>query len=260
MLYIYGTVFNNQGTLINSIESLSKINIEKQFLIVDNFSTDGTYELLGKIKEKYNIVIKRIKCSRGSGRQIAMEIGYDKATNEDLFMTFDLDTTYTSRFVTLIEYGVKILNHNEIFLNQLCFKQTNFKVKWKDLNNGEDWERMANFLYSGYRITNVREKYYDLGNNYAGRKREKRYATGINYYRRIIKNQIDLFRGWNISSYKNLKQFMEYADAKSSHFIPLLLILIYIKLFNHVYKYSDEINILYVKHKMEFINAPYTDQ
>ena len=260
MLYIYGTVFNNQGTLINSIESLSKINIEKQFLIVDNFSTDGTYELLEKIKGKYNIAIKRMKCSRGLGRQKAMEMVYDKATNKDLFMRFDLDTTYTSRFVTLIEYGVKILNHNEIFLNHLCFKQVNFAVKWKDLNNGEDWERMANFLYSGYRVVNVRDNYYELANNYIGDTREKRYANSITYYKKIIKNQIDLFRGWNISSYKNLKQFMEAAEVKKSHFIPQILFLIYIKVFNHVYKYSDEINILYVKHKMEFIEIPFTEQ
>ncbi len=256
MLYIYGTVYNNRKTLINSIESLSRINIEKQFLIVDNFSNDGTYEALDKLKGKYNISVKRMKCSRGLGRQKAMEMAYNQATDKDLFMTFDLDTIYTSKFVKSIEYGVKILNNNEIFLNQLCYKSPNFNIKWMDINNGEDWERMANFLHAGCKIITVRDKYFDLGINYVGEKREKRYATGLTYYKRVIKNQIDLFRGWNISSYKNLKQFIKYTDAKNSHFIPLFLILIYIKIFNHVYGYSDEINILYVKHNMKIIDIP----
>lgn len=254
MLYLYATVYNNENTIINSIESLNKIDIKKQFLIVDNYSYDGTYEILEKIKNKYNIKLKRYKCTRGKGRQLAMELAYNESNNDDLFMMFDLDTVYTSLFVKFIEKGIKILNKNEIFLNQLCYKEINFKIPWRNLNNGEDWERMANFIHSGYVCTNVNAKYYQLGNNYVGKNREKRYASGINYYKRVIKNQIDLFRGWDISNYKNLKLYIKFSNAKKSHFIFLFIILIYIKIFDNTYKYSGEINILYVRKNMKIIN------
>jgi len=253
MLYLYATVYNNKNEIINSIESLNKIDIEKEFLIIDNYSYDGTYEILEKIKNKYNIKLKRHKCTRGKGRQLAMELAYNESNNDDLFMMFDLDTVYTPLFIEFIENGIKILNKNEIFLNHLCYKEPNFKVPWKDLNNGEDWERMANFIHSGYIFTGVNVKYNQLVNNYIGKNREKRYAKGINYYKRLIKNQIDLFRGWNISNYKNLKSYIKFSNAKKSHFIFLFIIFIYIKIFDNAYKYSDEINILYARKNMKII-------
>ena len=41
-----------------------------------------------------------MKCSRGLGRQKAMEMGYDKATNEDLFMAFDLESCSPAVIIT----------------------------------------------------------------------------------------------------------------------------------------------------------------
>ena len=38
-------------------------------------------------------------------------------------------------------------------------------------------------------------------------------AQGIGYYKRMLKNQIDLFHAWNISNLKNLKSYMESADG-----------------------------------------------
>ncbi|MEM3846191.1 MAG: glycosyltransferase [Candidatus Parvarchaeota archaeon] len=93
MLYIYGTVYNNANRVKQSMGSMMKINVEKSIYIIDNYSTDGTYEILKELSKKYpNIYIKREKCSRGKGRQLAIEIGKNKADDNDLFMTFDLDT------------------------------------------------------------------------------------------------------------------------------------------------------------------------
>jgi glycosyltransferase involved in cell wall biosynthesis len=93
MLYLYGTVYNNANRVLKCLDSLNQINTKKKFLIIDNYSTDGTYELL---KEFQNIELKRVKCSRGLGRQLAMELARDQAEINDLFMTFDLDTIYSS--------------------------------------------------------------------------------------------------------------------------------------------------------------------
>ena len=258
MLYIYGTVYNNKNIVINSIESLSKINVEKTFLIVDNYSNDGTYEILNGIKDQYNIKLKQIKCSRGLGRQKAMEIVSEESKDDDLFMTFDLDTICNDIFIELIEYGIQNIDKKSVFLNQLCYKEVNFDIPWRDLNYGEDWERKAHFIYSGYTLININiQLNLLLTNEEYNNNREKRYANGIIYYKRLIKNNIDLFRGWNINSYKNLKLYMKITSAKKSYFIFLLLILVYIKLFDNVYKYSDDLNIVYVRKNQKITNISY---
>ena len=257
MLYIYGTVYNNKNMVINSIKSLSKINVKKTFLIVDNYSNDGTYETLNGIKDQYNIKLKKIKCSRGLGRQKSVEMVFEESNNNDLFMTFDLDTIYTDIFIKLIEYGIKNIDKRSVFLNQLCYKEVNFNIPWRDLNYGEDWERKSHFIHSGYTLINVATaKFGKLNYNEKSGKREKRYANGITYYKRLIKNNIDLFRAWNISSYKNLKLYMKIANAKKSYFIFLLPILVYIKLSDNVYKYSDDLNIIYVRKNQKIIDIP----
>ena len=177
MLYIYGTVYNNKNIVINSIESLSKINVEKTFLIVDNYSNDGTYEILNGIKDQYNIKLKRIKCSRGFGRQKSVEMVLKESSNTDLFMVFDLDTVYTDVFIKLIEYGIQNIDKRGVFLNQLCYKEVNFNTPWRDLNYGEDWERKAHFIHSGYTLINVdTAKFGKLNYNEKYEKREKRSA------------------------------------------------------------------------------------
>ncbi|MEM4882123.1 MAG: glycosyltransferase, partial [Nanopusillaceae archaeon] len=71
MLGIYGTVYNSADTVRQTIEDL-KSKLKEDFIIVvtDNFSTDGTYEIL---KEYDFIDVLRIKSTRGMGRQKALE-------------------------------------------------------------------------------------------------------------------------------------------------------------------------------------------
>ncbi len=148
MLYIYSTVYNNAKRVRESIDSIKKINVDKKIFIIDNYSTDGTYEILLSIND---ITVKREKCTRGKGRQLAMEMAEKEATDTDFFMTFDLDTIYTDNFAILIEWALKNIGSNDVvFMNFLCKKQTNFKIPWRDINNGEDWERAAHFCALNY--------------------------------------------------------------------------------------------------------------
>lgn len=158
MLYLYGTVYNNRNRVLDCLKSLNKINAPKKFLIVDNYSTDGTYEILKGLQE---IEIKRVKCSRGKGRQLAMELARDRAEINDLFMTFDLDTVYNPSFTKAIEWAIKNIDHHTVFISQLCYYDVNFKVPWRDINNGEDWERSAHFCYLGYSVTKAKFYFAD---------------------------------------------------------------------------------------------------
>ena len=50
---VYGTVFNNAGTVEESIRSVWKPEYEN--VIVDNYSTDGTWEKLLELKKEFNL-------------------------------------------------------------------------------------------------------------------------------------------------------------------------------------------------------------
>ena len=70
LISIYGTVFNNANVIRKSINSVitNLPNFKKRFemVIVDNYSTDGTYEILKEYQKRYpNITIIQKKCTRG---------------------------------------------------------------------------------------------------------------------------------------------------------------------------------------------------
>ena len=44
-LYIYGTVLNNRNRIERNIKGISQLT-DKKIVVVDNYSTDGTYEYL----------------------------------------------------------------------------------------------------------------------------------------------------------------------------------------------------------------------
>lgn len=131
-----------------------------------------------------------------------MEIAKEYSNDDDLFMYFDGDTIYSEYFVDIINQKLKIIKKNEVFLNHLCFKEVNFKIEWKDLNNWEDLERNVHFLYEGFPVYRLAiEDFNNLYNNEElDYNREKRYAHGFKYLQRRLKNQIDIFKamGGNI--------------------------------------------------------------
>ena len=77
-LTLYGTVFNSVKSIKASISALQNIFSDVaggfELVIVDNYSNDGTFEVLKQMSETYsNIYIYRKKSNRGMGRQMALE-------------------------------------------------------------------------------------------------------------------------------------------------------------------------------------------
>ncbi|KJE49878.1 hypothetical protein TZ01_01985 [Acidiplasma sp. MBA-1] len=246
MLYIYGTVFNNASIVESSLKSLDKIKCRKKFLIVDNFSTDNTYEILIRLKNIYDIEIRRVKCSRGMGRQLAMEMAYNESDDMDIFMQVDLDTIYNDKFISLFNSFLINIDDNSVAFNFICRKRVNFSVPWRDLNYGEDFERMARFLKNGYIVYKVPE-YNKIANNQHAIKRERRYASGLKYLKRILHNNIDLIRGYGVSNYKLFKKFFKSAGFKKRSYIFVFLIYLFVKISGlKIYNYGDFLNNEYV--------------
>ena len=257
MLCIYGTVYNSKNRIIHSLDSIMKINVEKRIFIIDNYSTDGTYELLSENADKYNLMVKQKRCTRGWGRHLAIDMAEKYANENDLFVFIDLDTVYNSEFALLIEFGYKNIDKNTVFLdNHLCYYETNHKVQWRDLTAAEDVEREARFISLGYKLTYPDHKIVYEENESVSFDREKRYAHGIEYYRRKMRSAQDFLRGVGCNNLRNMMFFMRNAGVRKKFYLIYLSVFLYDKMFKEIYNYYDnskKTNIELIREKSVFI-------
>lgn len=85
-------VYNEKNTileLLGLIENVKIENIEKEIIIINDNSTDGTRDILEKLKEKYEIIFKE----KNEGKGSAIRQGFMMATG-DLLIIQDADLEY----------------------------------------------------------------------------------------------------------------------------------------------------------------------
>ncbi len=257
-LFIYGTVFNNADRVGKCIESLKPLNYKKIF-VVDNYSTDGTYEIL---KNMQNVVVMRRKCSHGLGRQLALELALKEAYDEDFLMYVDFDTVYFDKYVNIIKEMIKKLSDNEVFIFGMLSKaKLNRSVPWRDLLTSEDLERVAHLKYLGYKIVMDEEKfdivfggkglinpYYQndqsAGDNFY--QRHMRYKiSNIQFMVRMFRVMIDNERG---AAFKSLREFYSISSKKNIKRYFIFFIAYMIANLLGVYRYAkNKNNIEYIK-------------
>ncbi|WP_393971893.1 glycosyltransferase [Oxyplasma meridianum] len=102
------TTYQSGEVLIPNIERISESYPDIEFCITDNFSNDNTYEKIKKLNND-KIKIKKIKSTRGKGRNIAVET----ATSE-IILIIDADV-YINNIekyldIYISKYYGKILN------------------------------------------------------------------------------------------------------------------------------------------------------
>ncbi len=217
MLYIYGTCFNNADIISKSLSSIRNLNYEKMF-IVDNYSTDKTYEILQQLSAEYRINIMEIKCSRGLGRHKAMKNALNVSKKGDLLMFIDFDMIYSDKFIDFVNDKIDNFDENTIYDNQLSEYDANIKVPWRNINYGEDWERMAHFKNLGYKI--VLNNFNNVNQSLNG-PREARYVKGIKLYLRGFNNAVDSQRGFCF------KEFRDYLNQQKTNKYTLFYFLAY---------------------------------
>jgi|GEM_PF-1344072 len=142
LVSIYGTVYNNAYVVEDSILSLYRAlpDFEENYelVIVDNYSTDGTWEKLLRLKRIIsNMRFLRHRCSRGKGRDIAL-----RHTNGDYVMYVDFDCLFNNELGTIVEKLRRICTKGEIWNFGFATRETMREQVggWRDLNFGEDWE------------------------------------------------------------------------------------------------------------------------
>lgn len=184
-------VYNERNTvfeIIKRVEAVKLNDIEKELVIIDDCSTDGTKDILNKLK-KHTIIFH----PKNMGKGAAIRTGLEKATG-NIFVIQDADLEYDpSSFTELLKpilnektnvvYGSRNLNHvrkniilhyvGNIFLTyvfnllygykisdmETCYKMfTREALKGIELK-GNRWEFdpeiTANFARKGERIIEV---------------------------------------------------------------------------------------------------------
>ncbi|MEJ7810326.1 MAG: glycosyltransferase family 2 protein [Gemmatimonadaceae bacterium] len=84
-------VYNEAATLRMLIESVRAVPVEKEIIVVDDFSTDGTRDLLPEIARTPGVVV--LYHDRNQGKGAAVRTGFAAATG-DVVIVQDADLEY----------------------------------------------------------------------------------------------------------------------------------------------------------------------
>jgi len=85
-------VYNEKNTILkilDRVEAVSLVGIEKEIIIIDDKSNDGTFDILKTIEHKYRVIYQEKNQGKGS----AITVGF-KVSSGDLIIVQDADLEY----------------------------------------------------------------------------------------------------------------------------------------------------------------------
>jgi len=85
------TCYNESSTARDSLNSLlGQLSSDYEVVVVDNYSRDGTYEILKEFEKNNGVKVYQRRSSRGEGREYALEY----ASGQYIIANLDLDDTF----------------------------------------------------------------------------------------------------------------------------------------------------------------------
>lgn len=127
-LSIIVPVFNEVNTLTEILNRIQAVKLDKEIILVDDFSTDGTRELLSKIKANN---IKIILQNKNQGKGAAVKAGIEEATgNYVIIQDADLEydpQDYIRLLAPVLENKAKVV-YGSRFLGQHYFSTLSHKL------------------------------------------------------------------------------------------------------------------------------------
>lgn len=152
-------VYNEISTLEKIINLVNEVElpVEKEIIIVDDFSTDGSSSLVDNLKDKYKILLHKKNLGKGS----AIKSGLEIATG-DFVIIQDADLEYNpDDFVELINF----INKTE---NRVVYGSRNLKANSRSNNvyyyGGRLITAICNLLF-GSKLTDVNTCYKMIETN-----------------------------------------------------------------------------------------------
>ena len=220
LVSVYTTVYNSIKSVEKSIESMAKQleGMSYEIVVVDNYSTDGTFEKIIELSTRYPIRVYRYRCSRGLGRRIAAKLSHGK-----YLIYGDLDCIYTSSLRKIIEIHLNSVYRDSKCLDILiCPKAILEKEGFLDLNRTEDVELFTRLGEKGLVYTLPKIKRISVPLRYEMRTRslssflhkliptlisEHRYAKNLlEYLKRELRNKRDYVIGGGATPSKFVRE------------------------------------------------------
>jgi glycosyltransferase involved in cell wall biosynthesis len=126
LLSIIIPVFNERHTVANIVERVIAIDCEKEIVVIDDGSTDGTDKVLSQLCEQYPKVVQGVRHGQNQGKGAAIKTALQKVTG-DVVIIQDGDLEYhpedypaairliTEGFADAV-YGSRFLGPHRVFL------------------------------------------------------------------------------------------------------------------------------------------------
>jgi len=146
------TCYNEARTVKDSLNSLlQQLDDDYEIIVVDNFSHDGTREVLKEFERSKGVKVIQKRCSRGLGRQVAFE----NSSGEYIIANLDLDDIFlpvlkqaTARYHEIAEGNLTALFNfltgpSEDWVQNMTVGPRDLISSlggWRDLNVFEDWD------------------------------------------------------------------------------------------------------------------------
>lgn len=85
-------VYNEKDTLMGLVKRVQEVKIEKELILIDDYSTDGSRQIEDELEKKYSN-LKVIKKEKNEGKGAALRTGFKHATG-DYVIVQDADLEY----------------------------------------------------------------------------------------------------------------------------------------------------------------------